>query len=48
MAEKQNTANDAQRIISEYKLDKTISEMYNTLVHERSKQPALFMVRIYV
>lgn len=35
---------DAKTIVSEYGLDTYLLEMYNSVVYERSKQPALFMV----
>lgn len=38
----------SKNIIEDYNLNPIISELYNTLIFERSKQPALFMIRYLI
>lgn len=38
----------SKNIIEDYNLHPVISELYNTLIFERSKQPALFMIRYLI
>lgn len=45
MASKLNKAQEkAKSYVSEHKIEKTISEMLNTLVNNRDKKPVIFMV----
>lgn len=37
-----------QEYVKNHNLDKTISEMYNSLLYERSSNPQLFMVSAYL
>ena len=35
----------AKKYIEEYELEKVVSEMLNSLVHEKAKQPVVYMIK---
>ena len=39
---------EIKKIIEEHNLEKTIAEMYNSLIYDRSKQPVLYMMRYLI
>jgi hypothetical protein len=42
---KESKKQQYERYLAEYDIEKTITEMLNSLVHEKSKQPIVFMIK---